>query len=113
MALQNAFGNIALDATVATTNTKLDQIKARNDEVAEVLGAIRGLISILTNNIGRSQADSQNRLKVSVETINSTATFTATQPVSLNAYGGVVSAVFMNNAMNTGAQQMRRNVTVS
>ncbi len=104
MATQNLFGNLALDATVAETNTKLTAITKAEDS-AHVSGdagvpmfGIRSSIDVVTTDADGDytllKIDEEGRLKVSAKPASYpdiTGDITATQPViSTPVAGGTV-----------------------
>ena len=103
MAIQNLFGDLALDATVAETNTKLDALTKTEDDAhvsgdkGVVVFGIRSDSDTATANDGDYtvlKLDEQGRLKVSTKPASYpdiTGNITATQPViSTPVAGGTV-----------------------
>ena len=115
MAIQNLFGDLALDATVASTNTKLDAITKAEDDAhisgdkGVVFFGIRSDSDTATANDGDYtvlKLDEQGRLKVASKPASYpdiTGDITTTQPVISTPVAGGTVAGDVSRASNVTA----------
>jgi hypothetical protein len=96
MALQNAFGDIALDATVQDTNTKLTEIEVLTQQVSDLSNSINTLVQFLYANSPR--IDVANRVVSNGSEV--------TQPVS-----GTVTATVANATIASGTLTNLTNIS--
>lgn len=87
MALQNAFGDITLDATVQETNTKLTEIEVLTQKISDLSDSINTFIQFMYANSAR--IDVAGRMTVNNSEV--------TQPVS-----GTITATVANATLTAG-----------
>jgi hypothetical protein len=95
MALQNAFGDIALDATVQDTNTKLTEIEVLTEKISDLTDLVTTLVQFVYANNPR--IDVAGRMAVNNSEV--------TQPVSGTITATVANATVSNIAAITGQPQ--------
>lgn len=124
MALQNAFGDISLEATqVEIKNLLTPAVTLTQGELIEALEAMRMATQSLNRAIGQSMPDVAGRLRVVVDaitgaltlaTITTVGTVTTVSTVTNQTQvGGNPAFELIPALMRLGADSLRRNVSTS